>query len=183
MTGAQTPDLIARLRTELTERTPVDDREAAGVAEVLGALETLATPFDEDADPLHLTASAIVTGPRGVCLHRHKRLGIWLQPGGHVDPGEAPWTAALRETAEETGLHGRLAQPSPEGGARIAHIDVHDAPKGHRHLDLRYLVHADGDPVPAPGESPDVAWFAWSQAISLADAGLRSALIALRPSV
>jgi ADP-ribose pyrophosphatase YjhB (NUDIX family) len=41
-----------------------------------------------------------------VVLHRHRVLGIWVQPGGHIDSGETPWDAAVRETAEETGLVG-----------------------------------------------------------------------------
>ena len=39
--------------------------------------------------PTHVTASGIVVGRRGTVLHRHKRLGIWMQPGGHIDAGES----------------------------------------------------------------------------------------------
>ena len=34
-------------------------------------------------------------------LHLHKRLKIWLQPGGHIEAGETPWDAACREAREE----------------------------------------------------------------------------------
>jgi 8-oxo-dGTP pyrophosphatase MutT (NUDIX family) len=60
--------------------------------------------LDEHADPVHVTASAVIVGPRGVALHRHKALGTWVAPCGHIDPGETPSDAAVREAAEETGL-------------------------------------------------------------------------------
>ena len=129
-------------------------------------LQRLSRPFDEDADPVHVTASAVVMGPRGVLLHLHKRLGIWIQPGGHVEPGELLLAAALRETAEETGL---LAEPVDD---EPVHFDVHAAPKGHEHLDVRFLLRADGDPSPPAGESPDVAWFGWREAADVTDAAL-----------
>lgn len=162
----------------MAARAPVDRREATAVTRFLTALDRLHAPFDEHADPTHVTGSALVVGPRGVLLHRHKRLGIWLQPGGHLDAGEQPWEAALRETREETGLIGA----HPTGGPALVHVDVHDAPKGHTHLDARYLLHAgDEEPSPAPGESPDVAWFTWDEAVAVADPGLVGALRALRP--
>jgi 8-oxo-dGTP pyrophosphatase MutT (NUDIX family) len=172
-------DLVAVVREQVMARRAVDEREAAAVARFLIALDRLARPFDEHADLTHVTGSAIVVGPRGVLLHRHKRLGIWLQPGGHIDPGETPWQAAIREVLEETGL---VARPD-DGGARLVHVDVHQGGRGHEHLDLRYLLHGpDAEPVPPPGESQEVAWFGWDAAIAVADPGLVGALQALRPS-
>jgi len=169
---------VAGLRSAIAARVPVDDRERDAVARILADLERLAEPFSEHADLVHVTGSAIVVGRRGTVLHRHKRLGLWLQPGGHVDAGERPDQAALREAVEETGLTVR----HPAGGPLLVHVDVHPGPRGHTHLDLRYLLEAeDADPVPAAGESPDARWFPWEQAIAVADPGLREALRALRP--
>lgn len=39
-----------------------------------------------------------------ILLVKHKKLGIWLCPGGHIEDGEMPHKAAERETLEETGL-------------------------------------------------------------------------------
>src|SRR5688500_10821251 len=50
-----------------------------------------------------------------VLLHWHRRLGLWLPPGGHIDPGELPDEAAVRETLEETGLAVELLD-APWGG-------------------------------------------------------------------
>ncbi|MPZ89552.1 MAG: NUDIX domain-containing protein [Nitriliruptorales bacterium] len=145
---------------------------------ILAELDRLPHPLDEHADPVHVTASAIVVGTRGVILHRHKRLGMWLQPGGHVDAGETLAVAALREAREETGL----AVHHPPEGAQLVHVDVHEGGRGHLHLDVRYLMEADGsNPRPSAGESQQVRWFGWDEAIALADPGLEGGLRRLRP--
>lgn len=163
---------VARVRAQIAALSALDARTASSRAFALERIAALPAPFDEHADPTHVTASAIVAGGQGVLLHRHKVLGLWLQPGGHVEPGEEPEDAARREVAEETGL----AADHPAAGAQLVHIDVHPGPRGHTHLDLRYLVHADGAPNPPAGESQDVAWFSWSRALELADDGLRAPL-------
>lgn len=148
----------------------------------VGVAPTLQHPFDQEADPVHITASAILVNDAGdrTALHLHKRLGIWLQPGGHIEAGESPADAALRETIEEIGVPARHAR---EGGLFV-HVDVHAGPRGHTHLDLRYLLRSpDMSPNPADGESRSVGWFPWQEAESMADDALRGALRAVRDIV
>jgi 8-oxo-dGTP pyrophosphatase MutT (NUDIX family) len=88
-----------------------------------------------------VTASALVVDRTSglLLLHRHRRIGRWLQPGGHVDPAEATEAAALREVAEETGY----VAAHPVTAPSIIHLDEHPGPDGHVHLDVRYLLLVD----------------------------------------
>ncbi len=164
------------LRSVVRAHPPRDERELGSKARFLAELERLPSPLDRHADPVHVTASAVVVGPRGTVLHRHRRLGRWLQPGGHVDCGESPADAAVRETVEETGLDAR----HPAGRPLLLHLDVHPA-ADHVHLDLRFLLVApDREPRPAAGESQEARWFTWEEAEAIADDALVGALQAAR---
>lgn len=170
---APLPALVDQVRTQVQRFDAQTPREVESQRRFLVELDRLADPFSEHADPVHVTGSAIISGPRGTVLHFHKRLHRWMQTGGHVEPGETPWQAALRESREETGLPLRHAGDTP----RLVHLDVHPAARGHTHLDLRYLLDAeDAEPAPPPGESQEVRWFTWAQARELADDALVDAL-------
>ena len=170
-------DRVEGLRAILGTHRAIDARESLSMAIVEAELGRLDEPFSESRDPTHLTASAIVVGRRGVVLHRHRRLHRWMQPGGHIEPGETPDRAAVRECLEETGL----TVAHPPSGAVLVHVDVHNGAKDHVHLDLRYLVSAlDRDPSPRPGESQDVAWFSWDEASAVTDEALAGALTSAR---
>lgn len=108
-------------------------------------------PLDRATRPGHLTASAVVVSPdRGALLLRHRKLGRWFQPGGHVDGDGNLLAAALREADEETGLVG-LAPVLP-----AVDLDVHDVtyPDGsfHVHHDLRFLLLTARGAQAAPNE-------------------------------
>jgi 8-oxo-dGTP pyrophosphatase MutT (NUDIX family) len=161
------------LQALVTAHEATSPRERAAQARFLAELAGLADPCDEHAGPTHVTASAVVVGRRGTVLHLHKRLGRWMQPGGHIDPGETPPEAARREAMEELGL----GVEHPADGPHLIHLDVHEAALGHTHLDLRYLLlGADGDPHPPPGESPEARWRSWDEAAAEADEALVGAL-------
>ncbi len=160
------------LRAGIAGIEPVDERESRSIEALLDRLTWPGDPFSEEESDHHVTASAFVLSSRGIVLHRHRRLKIWLQPGGHVDLGESPEAAALRETVEETGLVARHLVPT-----NLFHVDVHPGPHGHTHYDLRYvLVAPPHDPTPPPGESPEVFWFDFASAQARCAPDLRAAI-------
>ncbi len=61
---------------------------------------------------LDLCAEAFVVNNGAVLLRLHEKYQIWTGPGGHIDPGEDPNQAAIREVWEEVGLKVELVGPA-----------------------------------------------------------------------
>jgi 8-oxo-dGTP pyrophosphatase MutT (NUDIX family) len=61
----------------------------------------------------HLTVSGFVVHRGRVALHWHRKLGAWLPAGGHVEPGEDPVQATLREIREEFGIEAEVIPTAP----------------------------------------------------------------------
>ncbi|MEV6110465.1 NUDIX domain-containing protein [Streptomyces sp. NPDC051940] len=59
-----------------------------------------------DVPERHLVSYfVVVDDDRGeLLLAAHRKAGLWLPPGGHVEPGEDPWTTVVRECREELGI-------------------------------------------------------------------------------
>lgn len=134
--------------------------EAGTVDGFLALLGDAADPFVRERLAGHFTASAWLVAADGarVLLTHHRKLGLWLQLGGHADGDRDLRRAALKEAQEESGLPGL----SIDDG--IFDLDRHWIPghKGvpaHWHYDVRYVVHAGSDETYVVSEeSHDLAW-------------------------
>jgi 8-oxo-dGTP diphosphatase len=139
-------------------------------------------------DIRHFTASAVVLDGEGrVLLVHHNKIGLWLYPGGHVDPNEDPAQAAVREVAEETGIQAtpigepaftHLAVRSHVAPWAIIEMEVTDAKVGaHRHIDLVYVCHTAGGELAAQLE--EVAGARWVPVAAVVDLPVPAELPAL----
>ena len=154
-----TPRHLA-LQRLLAAYEPSTSAEAQHLASILELLSTKSSAFDRDEyRPGHITASAFVVHPSepAAALMKHRKLGRWLQPGGHVEPEDADIeSAARREVEEEVGV----SQLSSFG---VADVDVHVFPERadqpqHLHLDVRIGFIAGSDRLADSGESDGVRW-------------------------
>lgn len=146
----------------LVEHARAWPESAEVVRRMLELLERPGEPFARHhLAPGHFTASAFVLCPerRRVLLIHHQKLGRWLQPGGHVEPGdESLLDAARREVEEETGV-----SAGPVLGAGVFDVDIHPIPASpketaHLHFDVRYAFVADRADLAA---SPEVLGARW----------------------
>jgi 8-oxo-dGTP pyrophosphatase MutT (NUDIX family) len=122
--------------------------------------------------PLHFTASALVLHPesRRVLLRWHVRAGLWLQVGGHGDPGESdPLQIALREAREETGLTDLV--PWPDASLRhvaVCYVRPSATEPEHEHADLRYfLATANPGAIAPEDEHSPLRWLSLDEAREL----------------
>lgn len=122
----------------------------------------LRVPEDADRD---FVAGAFVVKDGKVLLLNHKKYGIWLQPGGHIEDGETPDEAAVRETREETGLEielvnseerlaeNRIDLPEP------LNVNLHRIEEGHWHCDFQYLAEVKDEVGDYEYSESDLKWF------------------------
>jgi 8-oxo-dGTP pyrophosphatase MutT (NUDIX family) len=161
----------ASLLHELQQYEPADALEAGHLRSLINLLTRPSDTFVRDHfEPGHVTASLFIVDPskRALLLHHHRRLGRWLQMGGHVEAGEDPAAAALREGEEESGLSDLELLPG------IFDIDVHLIPAGkgepdHRHFDIRYVARTlTPERITIDrNESNELAWVPLSEAVAM----------------
>lgn len=115
------------------------------------------------------TVAVFVVHEDRVLLHHHRKLSLWLPPGGHIEPNELPDDAAVREVAEETGVRAvligerALALDYPQQLVRPAGIQLEDIAPGHQHIDLVYFAvpATGGEAIAAPELcEPGTGWYA-----------------------
>ena len=159
------------LLAALAAHTPFDDAEARALAEIQTFVATHSDCFRRELATGHVTGSAWVLDRERehVLLTHHRKLGLWLQLGGHCDGDGDVARVAHREAREESGLE-RIELLAPG----VFDVDVHRIPARtaepeHYHYDVRYLFEADRDAtVRVSDESHDVAWVALERVADVA---------------
>lgn len=153
------------------ERHPEEEETVARVRHLVRTREDC---FERTCLPGHVTASSWIFSCDldHFLLTHHRKLGRWLQLGGHADGDSNPLSVALREAREESGmpefdLLGSVDAVGEESPVLPvpADVDIHRIPARpgepeHEHYDFRYiLVAAEGQPLVMSSESSDLAWF------------------------
>ncbi len=154
---------LQSLRAALLRYRDRYPREAKTVGRFLDLLAEGAPAFTRGHLPGHLTASAVIVDParEHILLTHHRKLGIWVQLGGHADGEIDLYQAAVREAQEESGI---AEFRTPLGKQTILDVDIHPIPSigsepEHLHFDVRFLLVADpADPIVVSEESHDVKW-------------------------
>jgi 8-oxo-dGTP pyrophosphatase MutT (NUDIX family) len=126
----------------------------------------------------HMTVSGFVYHDGRVALHWHQKLQMWLPAGGHIEFGEDPYEAAIREVREEFGVEVDLLAPlvrvQYEGGPRQIEppytiLECWVSPE-HCHVDHVYLFQlVSGYPGVAEDPASPIHW------LNAADLSLGSA--------
>jgi len=98
----------------------------------------------------HFTVAVFVVRDGKVLLHWHRKLGMWLPPGGHIERDELPDEAAVREVLEESGVEVELVGERREDVEdpvqlhRPAGVQLENIGPGHQHIDLIYFARPKG---------------------------------------
>lgn len=132
-------------------------------------------------EKIDFTASVFVVHEGKVLLHKHKKLGIWLQPGGHIELEDGPIETAIKEVQEETGLDVELV-----GGHEVdatvsgdiltpVFLNRHQFNDTHEHIDFVYFGRIVGGELrPEDGTATEFRWLTREEVES--DPDLRPAI-------
>ena len=121
-----------------------------------------------------LAVSVFVAWRSKLLLHHHRKLGLWLPCGGHVEPNEIPDDAAVREVREEAGIavtlvgEHAISAPGPRQLVRPRGVQLEAIAPGHEHVDLIYFARPV-EPYDGllDGNEEGLGWYGPDEALAL----------------
>jgi 8-oxo-dGTP pyrophosphatase MutT (NUDIX family) len=151
------------LREKLERYNPIDEQEIADKVKMLQFLDAREDCFERSLSIGHFTGSCWIVNHNGTkfLLTLHKKIGRWLQLGGHADGDQDLARVSLKEAREESGLRHieLLSEEIFDIGVHL--IAEYNGIPAHYHYDVRFLMRAS-DPqedIRISDESDDLKWF------------------------
>ncbi|MEU6562976.1 NUDIX hydrolase [Nocardia nova] len=98
---------VARLIRDIAPLDTIERQHIDRALDWLDGTDDVFRRISRPATPAqHLVSYVAVVDPgrRALLLGSHRKSGLWLPMGGHVEPGEHPREAAWREGSEEIGV-------------------------------------------------------------------------------
>lgn len=145
---------------------PLDGADAAQAHRIREFVRREPACFERSCPEGHITASVWLVDEAGahVLLTHHRKLGLWLQLGGHADGDADVHAVALREAREESGLSDVTFVRDD-----IFDVDVHAIPAragspvvaaepAHLHFDIRFAMRTSHRDFRVSPESHELAW-------------------------
>lgn len=135
-------------------------------------------PFHRSSLKGHFTASCLLINPETgkMVLTHHRKLGLWLQLGGHCDGLQNLAEVAMKEAEEESGLKKLSFSPLSKIKNHFIPLDfdIHEIPANkndpeHLHLDVRFLIETSETELKISDESLDLKWFTPDEALEITD--------------
>lgn len=125
---------------------------------------------------IEYVATAIIVKDGKILLVHHKKLNLWLPPGGHIEEGELPSECVVREVKEETGLDVQVINNTPEVASDHAipfptadWTQLEDIQGTHCHYDFVYRCMVNGGKLQKSDESNDLRFFGLKEINGLDD--------------
>ncbi len=156
-------DLVSRLQPG----DELEDEHRSAALTWLSGTDDVFRRVKPATPPQHLVSYVVPVAADGrILLVDHINAGLWLPPGGHVEPGEDPALTARREIREELGLGDAGLSPSP---IFLTITRTVGQDHGHTDVSLWYVLSCTGEEElrPDAGEFTAVRW--WTRA-ELSDA-------------
>ena len=149
------------LREKLRAYQAIDDQDRQQQQRFIEFVDTYPNCFERSLQVGHVTGSSWLVNPEGthILLTHHRKLGKWLQLGGHADGNPQVLEVALQEAREESGINNIRALSEA-----IFDLDIHQIPARknepeHYHYDARFVLQVQGsEAYTVSSESVDLAW-------------------------
>jgi 8-oxo-dGTP pyrophosphatase MutT (NUDIX family) len=162
------------IRELIAAVVPVDATEDEHRGRALAWLERTGDIFrvSRAAPDPHLVAYFLLTDDRqGTCLLAdHRKAGLWLPTGGHVEAGEHPAATVRREAREELGIEAEFSPAAGDGPLFVTMTETAGAVGRHTDVSLWYiLTRSMSEPLaPDPREFHAARWWTREE-IAMAD--------------